>query len=261
MSAICGLYHLDSKIADPAALEATRRSLDAFGPDGTQCWHAGPVAFSHHQLWVTPESKHESLPWHDTNLGLSLTADARLDNREVLLSELGLASTVDAPLPDSQLILHAYAKWGTACPDHLLGDFAFAIWDAREQQLFCARDLFGVMPFFYYHSPAQFWFASTLEAVRATSDVPQEIDYGHMAAYFRASGNASYTERTWYVGVRRLLPAHAMIVNARGIRTWAYWRPEQVPELPPSSHTRSYRRCPARAPAAATTGFFGYRAE
>ncbi len=235
MSAISGLYHLDGQRADPTALRAMMGVLDLFGLDGAQCLHTGPVVFSHHQRWVTPESKHECLPWRDTVRGLMLTATVRLDNRETLCDRLGLDRSEAAALPDSHLILHAYDKWGTACPDHLLGDFAFAIWDARQQQLFCARDCFGVMPFFYHHRVSQFRFASTLEAICAASDVPHEIDYEHMAAYFRTSGNAPYTEHTWYAGVRRLLPAHAMTVRATGMCTWAYWKPEDVSALPPAS--------------------------
>ena len=53
------------------------------------------------------------------------------------------------PSTDVELILHAYRRWDTGCVDHLLGDFAFAIWDGRKQRLFCARDHFGVKPFFY----------------------------------------------------------------------------------------------------------------
>ncbi len=235
MSAISGLYHLDGRRADTAMLDAMMRTLEAFGPDGAQCWHTGPVAFGHQQRWVTLESKHESLPWHDAQLGLTLTAVSRLDNRDALCHALGLSRCEAAMLADSHLILHAYAKWGTSCLDHLLGDFAFAIWDARQQHLFCARDLFGVTPFFYSQHGSQFCFASTLAAVCAASDAGHEIDYRHLAAYFRSGGNAPYTEHTWYAGVRRLMPAHAMIVSAAGMRTWAYWQPEQIPALPPAS--------------------------
>ncbi|WP_179137766.1 asparagine synthase-related protein [Candidatus Entotheonella palauensis] len=194
------------------------------------------MAFSYHQHWVTPESKHDILPRHDAVMGLTLTASARLDNREDLYNRFGFSPTAVA-LTDSQLILHAYAKWGTACPDYLLGDFAFAIWDARQQQLFCARDLFGVTPFFYCQDATQFWFASTLEAIGAAAGGSHEIDYAYLAAYLRSGTSPPYSERTWYTKVARLLPAHAMTVSAAGVRIWTYWRPEQVPALPPDSET------------------------
>ncbi|HEV8187296.1 MAG TPA: asparagine synthetase B, partial [Pyrinomonadaceae bacterium] len=70
---------------------------------------------------------------------MKIFANARIDAR-------------DEPLPDAELILNAYEKWGDDCVKHLLGDFAFAIWDERRQRLFCARDHFGVKPFFYTHT-------------------------------------------------------------------------------------------------------------
>ena len=69
----------------------------------------------------------------------------------------------------TELILHAYEKWGDDCVKHLIGDFAFAIWDDRRKRLFCARDHFGVKPFFYTHIGDSFNFSSTLNELRSTN--------------------------------------------------------------------------------------------
>src|SRR5205823_11977388 len=111
----------------------------------------------HLMLHTTPESLHERLP--ATLPGrpdLAITADARLDNRAELGDALGVPHPERAGLPDSALILLAYARWGERCPERLLGDFAFAIWDGRARRLFCARDPLGVKPFVYYASPRCF---------------------------------------------------------------------------------------------------------
>src|SRR2546428_4469708 len=79
-----------------------------------------------------------------------MVADARIDCREALTAELRRSGReVGANAPDSELILHAYAAWGTSCVEHLRGDFSFAIWDAAKKELFCARDHFGIKPFYY----------------------------------------------------------------------------------------------------------------
>src|SRR5437773_5641064 len=79
-----------------------------------------------------------------------ITADARLDARAELLQELKQRAREAQPgAPDSELILHAYAAWGLACVAHLRGDFSFAICDARNRQRVCARDHFGIKPFYY----------------------------------------------------------------------------------------------------------------
>ena len=76
----------------------------------------------------------------------SITADARIDAREDLIAKLPRPPRTQ---DDAELILLAYERWGEDCVNHLIGDFAFSIRDNRSQQLFCARDHFGVKPFFF----------------------------------------------------------------------------------------------------------------
>ena len=124
------------------------------GPDGSNTWCEGPVAFGHQMLMTTPESLNENLPFHDEKAGLAITADARIDNRKELSKHLDIEDNEN--LADSYFILKAYEKWGENCPEKLLGDFAFAIWDSNKEQLFCARDHMGVKPFYYYLSDEPF---------------------------------------------------------------------------------------------------------
>ena len=96
-----------------------------------------------------------------------ITADARLDGRAELLAALDLSgSGIGHSVPDSELILRAYAKWGSACVEHMRGDFSFAIWDAPNKQLFCARDQFGIKPFYYASVGSILVFSNTLDCVR-----------------------------------------------------------------------------------------------
>ena len=84
-------------------------------------------------------------------------------------------------MADAELVLRSYQKWNTACPHHLLGDFAFAIWDSRARQLFAARDALGVRPFYYHASSERFVFASDLLAILKANGVPRDIDVGSLA--------------------------------------------------------------------------------
>ncbi len=79
-------------------------------------------------------------------------------------------------LTDGDLILRACTRWGRDCPNHLFGDYAFAVWDARNRLLFCARDPVGVRPFYYARTPDRFIFASTVEAALAGPGVSCELD-------------------------------------------------------------------------------------
>src|SRR5690349_3439820 len=116
------------------------------GPDGAGQWIAGAAGLGQRMLWTTPESLHESQPLRNRRGDLVLTTDARLDNRPELIAALGLGNRPPGQLSDGELLLAAYERWGEQCPGHLLGDFAFAIWDERRRILFAARDHLGIKP-------------------------------------------------------------------------------------------------------------------
>ena len=133
MSGIAGIFYRDGRPVEAADLERMSARLAHRGADGSGAWHAGPVGLVHRLFWTTPESLHEQQPLISTRPqgALVLTADARIDNRAELAPLLGLN---DPTLPDCAYILAAYEKWGEACPERLLGDFAFAIWDGPRQR-------------------------------------------------------------------------------------------------------------------------------
>src|SRR5437899_3351224 len=218
MSAIAGIVRLDGAPADPANLERMLERLAHRGPDGHGSHIADSCGLGHRMLWTTPESLHERLPLMNPTGDLTLTADARIDNRDELCSLLSAPSTVT----DADLILQAYARWGERCPEHLLGDFAFALWDARRGLLFCARDHFGVKPLYYHHRPGRlFAFASDITRLLVLSDVPRRLNETRVADYLVPL--LEDKEITFYEEIVRLPPAHRMTVDREGIRRQEYW--------------------------------------
>lgn len=230
MSGIAGLYRLDSRPVDPCE---PARMIDAMphrGPDGARAWTEGAVGLGHRMLFTTPESLHEVLPLSDSRAGLTITADARIDNRDDLLDRLGLEDEA----PDSTLILRSYERWGPACVDHLLGDFAFAIWDEPNRRLFCAKDHLGIKDLYFVHQPGRlFTFASEIKALFALNEVDDEIDDDVLAGYItRALLDSG---RTVFRHVHRLLPGHTLTVSPEGIETRHYWAPAPSAERVPST--------------------------
>ena len=199
------------------------------GPDSSGSWRDGPVGLGHLMLHTTPESMHETLPLKNASGDLVITADARIDNREELFEALGIPHPEHSRMPDSAIILKAYEKWGEDCPSHLLGDFAFAIWDVAQRRLFCARDHYGSKPFFYYRSSRFFIFATAIKALFALPHVPRrmsEVGIVNFLVPFLSVG-----ENTFYERVFRLPPANAMVVTPVGVDIRQYWFLEQVPNL------------------------------
>ena len=142
MSGIAGILRLNGQAPDRAELVRMRDALAHRGPDGADVWTGGAAGLVHLALNVTPEAQSERGVVVDGDL--ALVADVRLDNRDELLGALGLRSSTSRPTTDPELLLAAYRRWGTECPERLLGAFAFAVWDGRERRLFLARDPFGV---------------------------------------------------------------------------------------------------------------------
>lgn len=229
MSGIAGVYYLDGRAVDRADVERMVERIAHRGPDGSAVWSEGEVGLGHRMLWTTPESLHERLPLVNKSGDLALTADARIDNRDELMTALGLNSRLREEMSDSELILRAYEQWGEGCPEKLLGDFAFAIWDRRRQVLFCARDHFGVKPFYYYCSPHVFAFASEIKALLCLREVPRRLNETRVADYLVPMLEDKAI--TFYQDILRLPPAHIMIADREGIHLRPYWALDPSREL------------------------------
>ncbi|KAB8330903.1 lasso peptide isopeptide bond-forming cyclase [Scytonema tolypothrichoides VB-61278] len=222
MSGIMGIYYLDDRPVDRENLGMMVEILAHRGPDDADIWIDGAVGFGHRMLWTTPESLLEKLPLANGTGNLVITSDARIDNRDELINTLEFDNFLPEKITDSELILAAYEKWRESCPEHLLGDFAFAIWDKRQQSLFCARDHLGVKPFYYYHQPGKaFVFASEIKALLCLQQVPRRLNEVRIADYLTLTMEDRAI--TSYQDILRLPPAHSMVVSQSGMKMWSYW--------------------------------------
>jgi asparagine synthase (glutamine-hydrolysing) len=143
MSAICGILSFSGVSIRHADLDRQINTMTRRGPDRRKTWCSGPVGLGHALMRVTHEDAFDDQPLVDRGAGLALVADLRLDNREELACALGIDAGSLRQLPDIALVMAAYKKWSDDCATHLLGDFAFAIWDARAGKLVLARDHMG----------------------------------------------------------------------------------------------------------------------
>lgn len=196
----------------------------------------------------------------DQDGAMACAADARLDDRSAVMDALGVPPPQRPDLTDAELILRAFARWREACPQHLLGDYAFAVWDLRRRMLFCGRDHVGGRPLYFATESAShardraaFLFASTPRALLAAPGVSPRLDESVVAARL-ASPRPDTRSRTCYRAVRKVPAGHCLIVQAEvprpmgnGAKTNAtsvggtrrrlvrHWRPEEVPAAKPAS--------------------------
>lgn len=219
MSAIVGIFFRDGKTVDPELIKRMNGILSHRGPDGSKTWSKGQIAFGHQMLYTTPESLHEELPFYDEETGLAITADARIDNREELSQLLELDNI--EKISDSQFILKAYEKWGESCPEKLLGDFVFAIWDSDKKQLFCARDHMGIKPFYYYLDDNIFVFGTEIKSLWGVPEVPYKLN--QLMAAFHFIPIAQENVLTLYEKILRLPAGHSLQFNQSNFVLKKYW--------------------------------------
>lgn len=162
---------------------------------------------------------------------LTILADVRLDNRDDLCAQLGVAPADRAAIADADLIARAYKKWGTDCVPRLLGDFAFALWDDSRRMLLCARDHIGARPLYFAETPSGFAFASSIEALLSLLDSPPDYDEQHIARYL-INPLLPFVHETFFRGVFKLPFGHFLTTDGKTSRLTRWWQPEQIPSQP-----------------------------
>ncbi|HEV3050203.1 MAG TPA: asparagine synthase-related protein, partial [Longimicrobium sp.] len=231
MSGISGIVTLNGAPADPALLDRMAARLALRGPDGVASRRMGPAGFAH-ALLRTGDAV-EDVPQPLSVDGRTwIVADARIDGRDELVRALRAGgATASSHAPAAELILHALRMWGDAAPEHLLGDFAFAAWDADRRRLLCARDPFGVKPFYYAVAGGALIFSGSLDVVRAHPAVPATLDDAWLAD-FLVHGSPQEPDSTVYAKVRQLAPGHALTVEDGAVRVQRWWAlPEDAEPL------------------------------
>lgn len=217
MSAVAAIVRSDGVALERAVVEGMISTMARRAPDGVRSWSCVAAGLAHGALNATRESAAESLPLVSSCGRFAITADARLDNRDELLRELALGSEAG----DSELILAAYERWGQRCPERLLGDFAFAIWDARGERLFCAQDRFGVKPLYWHRSEVLAAVATEIKALLALPEVPRQLNETRFADFLALQLEDQVS--TVYGGINRLPPSHSLTCDRNGVSLRRYW--------------------------------------
>ncbi|MGD1069867.1 MAG: asparagine synthase-related protein [Bryobacteraceae bacterium] len=170
---------------------------------------------------------------------LAIVADVELHNREELLSSLAPELQGTPLAGDSHLLLAAYAKWGVDCASFLLGEFAFAIWDARLRRLYCCCDQIGFRSFFYWQGKASFVFAGDIDCLLQFPSVPRELNRRKFAGLDVPSGQHLYRQETFHAGIAALPAGAWMTIEGDRIQRHTYWEPrggKWVPRKPADAY-------------------------
>ena len=220
MSGIVGIINRNRTEIDRNLLQRMTQFISYRGPDEQQIWQDGNVGFGHTMLRTTRESLAEKQPF-SLDGEVWITADARIDGRSELIEKLKIKDNINL-LTDPELILRAYDFWGEDCVQYLLGDFAFGIWDSRRQKLFCARDHFGVKPFYYAEVQNSLIFSNTLNCLRIHPGVSDELNDLEIADFLLFGYNQE-SHTTTFTNIQRLPPAHYLTWANENLQIKRYW--------------------------------------
>ena len=217
MTAIAAAFSTDGADGDGAQV-AIRRMLDAASHRGTQpatTWSSGPAILGHRASLT--RAGFPRATFAAGGAGDAIVFDGRLDNRDDLCGALGL----DRSSSDAAVALAALGKWGAGAAAHLLGDFAFVVWDEAARRLVCARDPLGQRPLFYGSAAGATIVASEPQQILAHPRFAAVVN-DEMIAESLAGMPVSVEETIWR-GVTRLPAAHTLIVSGAGVRRQRYW--------------------------------------
>lgn len=226
MSAIFGILRFDGGAVSAQDLNGMAAGIAHRSPDGSKVAIDGALGLGHGLMRITAEDRLDAQPLRDRDIHVRLVADLRLDNREELAQLLGVGSGELSSLADSALLLMAYREWGEGCADRLLGDFAFAIWDARTEKLILGRDHMGQRALLYYRGPDYFLFASEAAAFHSHKGVPRAPTDEQIDLLLRASTSRDDISD----GIHAVAAGTVVTIRADGSTTRRrYWEPRADP--------------------------------
>lgn len=211
-------------------------TMKSRAPDGLNVWCDNSIGLGHTLLRLSPAQEKERQP-STLDGQIWITADARIDGKRELIGKLRKKGRkLEDNAPDPELILHSYIAFGENFLQHLIGDFAFAIWDAHYQHLICATDQLGIRPFFYSYTTNGFYFASSITALRVAPDIGQTISRDAMADFLMI-GSYLDPEATIYTDIFRLPAASLIKIQPRRVQPpRSYWSFPIRPNKPTSGN-------------------------
>ncbi len=216
---MCGISGFD--FADKDLIEQMVLSQAHRGPDSRGIYLDNQISLGHNRLSIIDLSAAGQQPMESEDGQLVIVYNGEIYNYLDLRQQLKRRGYKFFSRSDTEVLLKAYQEYGRDCLAKLRGIFAFAIWDRAKQELFCARDRFGVKPFFYYFDGQKFIFASEVKAI-LKHQLNIELNLVALNLYFRLLYiNAP---QTIWRNIYKLRPAHYLVYKNKKIITKQYWQ-------------------------------------
>jgi asparagine synthase (glutamine-hydrolysing) len=227
MCGVAGIWNLDGRSLEAGTLKRFTDSMAHRGPDGAgyELLEKNSLGFGHRRLSILDVSEAGKQPMYNKQKDLVITFNGEIYNFLEIRNELKAKGEQFSTETDTEVILSAYKMWGKAALNKFNGMFAIAIWDSRNEELFIARDRFGVKPLYYLHIPGSiFAFASETYAFKHLSNFSREVDPLTFNISLHDPSLIEGTDRTIFKNISQLRPGHHLTFkNTSGIKIEQWW--------------------------------------
>lgn len=223
MTALAGIWDWRGKGGQRAALARMLGAQAIYGPHGQAEWAGGEVALGRRLYRTLPEDAYDRGPVLSADGTRCLVADVRLDNRDELERDLGLVPETTARMSDATLLMRALDRWDEKAVDRLVGDWAFALWDARADSILLGRDPLGERPLHYHLGDGFVAFASMPKGLHPLPDVPRSPDPAAAADFLAFLPEAA--GRSFWTGIKAVPPGHLVTLTRNGAKPRRWWDP------------------------------------
>lgn len=224
MCGITGIVYFDKeRKVDPVILKKMTDAVVHRGPDDEGFYIEGNAGLGFRRLSIIDLSMgHQPLANEDETIWIIFNGE--IYNYQELQENLLKQGHVFKTRSDTETIVHLYEQYGTDCVKYLRGMFAFSIWDNNKKQLFCARDRFGIKPFYFYTDAQKFVFGSEIKSILKAGDIDKTMSYDALDSYF-AFGYIT-SDYSIYDKIKKLQPGHSLLLSFKGkpsIDIQKYW--------------------------------------
>lgn len=224
MTALAGLWRFGGEGGEADCMRLLAAQA-VYGPHGSAHRELGEVSLGRALFRTLPEDRFDSQPLVGGKGRFLLVADARLDNRDELAAMLGVAAERARTMADADFLLAAWERWEDRLFAYLLGDYAFALWDAQQHRLYLARDPFGARPLHYHRGAGFIGFASMPKGLHALPEVPYAPDEDQVAellAMVPQSGPG-----TFFASIDRVEPGQLVMLAKDSTTARSHWQPRR----------------------------------
>ncbi len=220
MCGIAGQFCINNNTPDKNILSAMSKKLIHRGPDGDGVYLNKNVGLIHRRLAIIDLTEDGAQPMFNEDKSIVIVFNGEIYNYVELREELVKRGYIFKSQSDTEVIIHAYEQWGRKCLNKFNGMWAFALWNSKKRELFCARDRFGIKPFYYTEDKGSFFFASEIKALPINFKPNDK-----MVNAFLAWGMQDFCEETMFDGVYQIKPGCALMVSVDGVLKYNYWKP------------------------------------